>query len=136
MFILKLQLSRGYGKCRQNDLLLEAKIIDIEALYHIQPTNSCLKECSIDGRTNDQHTAHNALKHEKIPISNVCLGDCMITSKAKINVFLKKNSSEGSPKDTLSEEKISKMLILVFEVIMQSPKYTFEIGFFSRFSSL
>ena len=87
MFILKLQLSRGYGKCRQNDLLLEAKIIDIEALYHIQPTNSCLKECSIDGRTNDQHTAHNALKHEKIPISNVCLGDCMITSKTKINIF-------------------------------------------------
>ena len=29
-----------------------------------------------------------------------------------------------------------KTLILVFEVILQPPKYTFEIGFFSRFSSL
>ena len=30
---------------------------------------------------------HNELKREKIPISNVCLGGCTITSKTKINVF-------------------------------------------------
>ena len=33
-----------------------------------------------------------------------------------------------------SEEKISKkMLILVFDVIMQPPKHTFEIGIFFKF---
>ena len=44
--------------------------------------------------------------------------------------------SGGYPKWTQSEEKIQKMLILFFEVIVQPPKHVFEIEIFSRFSSL
>ena len=75
---------------------------------------------------------------EKILISNVCLGGCTInTSKTKINVFFKKISTWGSPNETRSEEIFSKKtLILVFEIIVQPPKHTFEIGFFLRVSSL
>ncbi len=54
--------------------------------------------------------------------------------KAKINVFLKKIlSGGGSTKETRREEKFQKLLILVFEVIVQPPKHTFEIGIVSMF---
>ena len=47
--------------------------------------------------------------------------------KAKINAFFEIFSSEGSPKpkETWSEEKLQKALILVFEVIVQPPKTHF-----------
>ena len=50
--------------------------------------------------------------------------------RTKINVFWK-NFKWRVPKGT----KFQKTLILVFEVIVQPPKHTFEIGFFLRFSS-
>ena len=39
---------------------------------------------------------------------------------------------EGPRRRPGAKEKIQKMLILVFGVIMQPPKYTFEIGIFFR----
>ena len=50
---------------------------------------------------------------EKSPFSQ---DNALFASQAKINVFWKKI--------------FQKMLILVFEVIMQPPKHTFEIGIF------
>ena len=51
---------------------------------------------------------------------------CLLTSKAKINFFKKISSGGWVPKaGTSSEEKISKTLILVFEVIINAPKHTF-----------
>ena len=42
---------------------------------------------------------HDELKREKKnPISNVCLGGCTITSKAKINVFLKNFFTPDPPR--------------------------------------
>ena len=50
------------------------------------------------------------------------------------SMFFENFSSGGSPKETHSEEKnFQKTLILVFYVILQPPKHTFEIGFFSTF---
>ena len=50
--------------------------------------------------------------------------NALFASKAKIN-FFEILSSRGCPKGTRSEVKISKTLILVFEVIVQPPKTHF-----------
>ena len=53
----------------------------------------------------------------------------MFASKAKINVF----SSFFQGRQKGPEVKLKKKsLILVFEVIIQSPKHIFEIGIFFR----
>ena len=43
---------------------------------------------------------------------------------------------EGSRRRPGVKKKLSKTLLLVLEVIVQPPKHTFEIGFFSCFSAL
>ena len=63
-----------------------------------------------------------------------------LPQKSKINVFWNFWSG-GSPMETRSENFFSKIFkkrsFLIFEVIVQpQPKHTFEIGFFSHFSSL
>ena len=59
---------------------------------------------------------NNELKCEKkIPVSNMCLGDCTITSKAKINIFENVSSVPGSPSETFHSIFFQKMLTLAFE---------------------
>ena len=50
-------------------------------------------------------------------------------------MFFEIFSNGGFPKEIRSEENFSKALILAFEVIVQLPKHTFEIGFFPHYSS-
>jgi len=61
------------------------------------------KKLDLSKNINSNHyNSHNELKHEKkTPISNVCLGGCMIASKTKINVFLYKKLHSGCPSVTL-----------------------------------
>ena len=56
-----------------------------------------------------------------------------IASKDKNKRFSKLFKTEWLRRDIWSEEKFQKTLILVFEVIVQPPKHTFEIGIFSTF---
>ena len=60
-----------------------------------------------------------AKARKKIPISNMCLGSCMITSKIKINVFLKFFLHSCllvvAPFGELPLKKIPKTLILAFD---------------------
>ena len=52
------------------------------------------------------------------------------------STFLEKVRVEGYRRGPGVKKKFQKMLILVFDLIVQPPKHTFEIGFFSLFSSL
>ena len=63
---------------------------------------------------NANYQMHSELKHGKNPISNVCLGGCTITSKAKINIFEKKISLCWSLWDYSLLKTFKKMLILAF----------------------
>ena len=55
----------------------------------------------------------------------------LFASKAKINVFLKIfRMDQGLQRGPGVKKKFQKMLIFVFEVIVQQPKHTFEIGIF------
>ena len=45
----------------------------------------------------------------------MCLGDCTITSKAKINIFENVSSVPGSPSETFHSIFFQKMLTLAFE---------------------
>ena len=59
--------------------------------------------------------------------------NALFASKAKINVLLKLFRVESSLRGPGVKKEFHKMLILVFEVIVQSaPKHTYEIGFFSH----
>ena len=49
-------------------------------------------------------------------------------------IFFEWRVSERGPRPGV-KKKFLKMLILVFEVIVQPPKHTFEIGIFPRFSN-
>ena len=71
---------------------------------------------------------HNELKHGKSPFWQ---DNALFASKAKINVLLKLFRVKGSLRGPGVKKEFHKMLILVFEVIVQSaPKHTYEIGFF------
>ena len=72
---------------------------------------------------------HNELKNveERIFLQ----GNAMFASKTKINFFF--NFFEDPER---VKKKFQKMLILVFEVIVQPPKHTLKIGIFPRFSQL
>ena len=80
----------------------------------------------------DELTVHSTMSKnaKNIPISNVCLGGCMITLKNKINVFLKKFLHSRSPTSGNLHSKISKNVDLVFEV--NSALYC-QNGLFSTF---
>ena len=60
--------------------------------------------------------------------------NALFASKAKMNVFWK-NFDRGSPmlRGPRVKKIFQKPLILVFEVIVQPPKHTFENGIFSTF---
>ncbi len=57
----------------------------------------------------------------------------LFASKAKIDVFEKKILMEGPRRRLSMKKKVTKNIILAFEVIMQQPNNTFEIGFFFAF---
>ena len=52
------------------------------------------------------------------------------------STFFEKYLNGDPQRDLRSEEIFSKMLILVFEVIVQPPDHTFQITFFTTFRSL
>ena len=73
---------------------------------------------------------------KKIPISNV-FGWLHDYLKDQNQSFLKFFVLFGYPLETLHSQIFQKMLILVFEIILQPPEHThLKLDFFSHFSSL
>ena len=74
---------------------------------------------------------HNELNREKIFQFQMGVWVVARLPQTLKSTFFEKDSSEGSPKRTWSKEIFfKKILILVFEVIVQPPKHTFVIGIF------
>ena len=61
----------------------------------------------------------------------ICWGNAMFASKANINIFWNSFEWRVPEGDPYWRIFFKKTLILVFEVIVQPPKHTYEIGFFS-----
>ena len=76
----------------------------------------------------------SAKTRKKNPISNVCQGGCMITSKAKNQRFLKFFLHSRFPLATLHSNFFQKMLILVF--LRQTVHCPVKMDLFPRSSSL